>query len=111
MPDTRVATIANGESLSSAVDLQDGRAARIDMPSAWTAADLTFQVSPDGNTYTDLYEADGTEYTVTAAASRSIILPIADFLGIRYLKVRSGTSAAAVNQGAARNLTIQAVPA
>lgn len=105
------ATIASGASLSGAVDLgSGGRAARIAMPAAWTTANLTFQASYDGITYNNLYDKDGVEYTAQAAASRSILLPVADWYGIRYLKVRSGTSAAAVNQGAARSLIIQAVP-
>lgn len=104
------ATIANGASLSGAVDLGDSRAARLAFPAAWTAAVVTVMTSMDGTTYRDLYDKDGTEYTIQAAASRSVLLPVADFYGIRYVKFRSGTSAAAVNQGAARVLEVQAVP-
>lgn len=104
------ATIASGASLSGAFDLGQSRAARLAFPAAWTAADVTVQTSMDGVTYRDLYDKDGTEYTIKAALSRSVLLPIADFFGIRYLKFRSGTSAAAVNQGADRVLEVQAVP-
>jgi hypothetical protein len=104
------ATIANGESLSGAVDLNNARLASIQMPAAWTAANLTFQASADGVTYADLYDNEAVEYTVQAAASRVLIVPLVDFLGIRYLKVRSGTSAAAVAQGAERMLALRAVP-
>lgn len=107
---TTTATIANGASLSGAIDLSTGKLARIAMPASWTAANLTFQASYDGATYNDLYDQNGTEYTVTAAASRSILVPFADFIGIRYLKIRSGTSGAAVNQGADRTLNLVLVP-
>jgi hypothetical protein len=102
--------IPNGAAgLSAGTDLGLYRAARIAMPATWTAANLTFQASYDNATWNDLYDSYGVEYTVTAAASRSIILPIADFLGIRYIKIRSGTAATPVNQGAGRDLIVQLV--
>lgn len=110
-PSSAACNIAINESLSTAIDLADQRAARIAVPADWTAANLTFQVSVDGVTYYNLYDKDGTEYTVVAAASRSMILPLADWLGVRYVKVRSGTSAAPVVQLAARILMIQTVAA
>jgi hypothetical protein len=104
-------SIANGASLSSAIDLGNTRLSYIVMPSAWTAANLTFQVSEDGVTYADLYNDSGTEYTVTAAASRTLRVTLPDWLAIRYLKVRSGTSASPVTQGAARTLQLGTVSA
>lgn len=107
---TATATIANGASLSSAVDCTLGRPNRIVMPAAWTAAVLTVQTSYDGTNFNNLYDIYGAEYTIQAAASRSILLPIADVIGVRYMKLRSGTSASAVNQAAERALTIVLVP-
>ena len=102
----RTATISSGGSLSGAVDLGTLTAACIVMSAAWTAADLTFEVSADGSTYVDLYDSIGNEYTVTAAASEALLLDIKDFTPFRYVKVRSGTSGTPVNQGADRSLTI-----
>lgn len=99
-------TIANGASLSGAVDLGTSRLARIVMPASWTTANLTFQTSYDGTTYSNLYDSVGNEYTVTAAASRSILVDLKDFIAVRYLKVRSGTSGSAVNQAAARDIVL-----
>jgi hypothetical protein len=104
-------TISNGTSLSAAVDLETtagigARLARIDMPAAWTAANLTFQASTDGVTYNNLFDSSGGEYTVTAAANAAIIVPLADFIGIRFLKIRSGTSGTPVNQAADRTLQL-----
>lgn len=103
------ATIANGASLSGAVDLGTKRLARINMPSSWTTANLTFQVSADGTNYANLYDATGTEKTVQAAASRAIILDFSEWIGARYIKVRSGTSGTPVNQGAERILQLSTV--
>lgn len=103
------ATIAISASLSGAVYLGSGTLSKIIMPAAWTAANLTFQVSDDNVTYSNLYDASGTEYVVTAAASRAIIVPVSEFQGFRYLKVRSGTAGVAVNQAAARTLSLVAV--
>lgn len=101
-----VATIANGASLSAAVGLGLHRVYAIQMPSAWTAASLTFQASYDNSTFANVYDDTGTELTITVAASRFVILDPVKFLGIRAIKVRSGTSGAAVNQGAERLLQL-----
>ena len=99
-------TIANGASLSGAVDLRGLTPVRIIMPSAWTTANLTFNVSYDGVNFTNLYDELGTEKTVTAAASYSIYLAPADWVGYKQLKIRSGTSGTAVNQGGARTILV-----
>lgn len=119
----RTATIANGASLSGAVDLFssgtkedfDPTLAGIEMPAAWTSAKISFQVSTDGTTYGSLFKIDGsTEYTIdvsgyTAASSsvvRSVPVEPQLFLGWRYVKIRSGEAASPVNQGAARSLIL-----
>lgn len=112
-PNTRssfTAVIANGASLSGAVDIVGLTLVGVLIPSSWTTADLTFQVSVDGSTYVDVYNDSGVEYLVqVGAASTYIVLNksgYADFAGMRYLKVRSGTSGTPVNQGGARTLTL-----
>lgn len=103
-------TIASGASLSGGVNISprgtESSLVEIVMPAAWTAANLTFQTSNDGVTYQDYYNAAGTEITVMAAAARNIAIDPADFAGAGWLKVRSGTSVAAVNQAAARTITL-----
>ena len=103
------AAIANGQSLSGAVDLGTGRLVNIQMPAAWTDAVLSFQTSADGVTYADLFDVTGSEYTVYASASRSIVVPRDAFIGTRYLKIRSGLSGAAVAQGGDRSLSLTLV--
>lgn len=96
-------SIGNGQSLSSPIDLQGKRLSHIMIPSAWTTGNITFQVSTDGKTYGDYYDASGTEYTATVGgASRTILLPFADFIGVQFVKLRSGTTGTPVNQAAER---------
>lgn len=107
------AVIASGQSLSAAVDLEGYTLTAIQMPSAWTAADLTFQAdapAADAGTYQDVYAADDTEKTVQAAASRFILLDPSEYIGIRRLKVRSGTTGTPVNQGGERTVQLIARP-
>jgi hypothetical protein len=97
------ATIANGASLSQGLYI-GGRIASITLPSAWTAANLTFQASQDGATFTDVYDSAGNEVTATAAASHTITID--QFNGAIFIKIRSGTGGTPVAQGAARALTV-----
>jgi hypothetical protein len=105
-------SILAGASLTAPVALGDSRAVRIIMPADWTAADITFQTSYDGVApYQDLYDAFGAVYTVKAAAARGIILPVTDFFGVGWLKIRSGTPIAPVPQVGQRDLVLQLVGA
>jgi len=76
------------------------------MPAAWTAADITFQVSADGSTYCNLYEEDGTEFTLTVGASYHVMISPDSLWGAHWIKVRSGTAGTPVNQAAARTITL-----
>jgi hypothetical protein len=102
------ATIAQNASLSGAVYIGDYRYFAIQMPAAWTAAGLTFQGSLDGATYQNLYDDAGNEVSASAAASINISLDSValKIVPYRYLKIRSGTAASAVNQEDVRVLTI-----
>jgi hypothetical protein len=99
-------TIANGASQSSEIALGENSLVAIIIPAGWTAADITALGSADGDTYYDLYDTDGNEVTVQADESRSIVLDPAEWTGLKFIKLRSGTTALAVNQGAARTLTV-----
>ena len=101
----RTCTIANGASLSDAIELKSETPVAIEMPAAWTSAVLTFQGSIDG-TYNNIYDENGTEITSQAAASRLIRLKPAHWAGLENLKIRSGTSGAAQAQGAERVIKV-----
>lgn len=103
---TTQATIASGQSLSAALDLQQYSLVGLLLPSAWTAAAVTFQGSIDGSNFFDLYDSGAEINLGAAAASRYLLLSPSAFAGLRYLKVRSGTSGTPVNQAADRALTL-----
>jgi hypothetical protein len=110
VPITIPATIADGASLSSVIDLgvsalRSARPGAV-LVDAWDAADMSFQVSEDGTTFFDLYRQDGTELTIEIAADRVIVLTPADFLAFQYLKVRSGTTGSPVVQSPAVAVTV-----
>jgi len=101
---TATATIANGASLSDAINVSAGRVTGLQLPAA-----ITFQGSINGGaTYGDIYD-DGIERTIDSAsvvAARILSLDGDDWRAFTHLKIRSGTSAAAVNQGASRSLVV-----
>lgn len=100
-------TIANGESLSAPLEANGLMGEAIVMPAAWTAAALSFAAAEtEGGTFLPLFDALGTEIALTVAASRRVVLPMGLIRAQRWLRLRSGTSAAAVNQGDARAVTL-----
>lgn len=98
-------TIANGASLSGAAHIGAGTLAGIQLPT-FTSAALTFQGSADGVTYVEVVDASNQAVTFTATTGALYLKAPADLAGIPYIKVRSGTSGAAVNQGAARTISL-----
>ncbi|WP_257164680.1 hypothetical protein [Bradyrhizobium sp. SRS-191] len=99
-------TILNGVALSADIGLGDGTLCGIAMPAAWTPAGLSFQASVDnGATWLEL-QTSSAAVAVTAAQGQFIALDPAIWRGVNYIRVRSGTSASPVNQGADRVLTL-----
>ena len=89
------ATFANNGSLATAVELGGMIIAGMVIPSGWTSAVVTFQVSCDGgSTYKDLYTKDNAEVSFTVTADKALALNSVDLgVGWTHVKVRSGTSA------------------
>lgn len=104
---TTTVTIANGASLSGVAAIPPGfSVSAVIMPGTWTAAELTFQAAHDNSTFGNVYDVAGTEYKSQAAASRWIAIDPVDLLAAPFVKVRSGTSGAAVSQGGDRVLIL-----
>ncbi len=101
---TNVATILSGASVSNGMYIGHGMLVGIQMPTGWDAADLTFQGSVDGVTYQDIYDFQGAEVDVKAAASHFVTID--EFKGCPWIKIRSGTGSLAVVQNADRLLTL-----
>jgi hypothetical protein len=68
------------------------------VPQEYTPANLTFQVSSDGNLYNDLFDSDGDEITLVAKPNRGIIVPATWARSIAFIKFRSGTRDHPVDQ-------------
>ena len=99
------AVIPASGTISPEVDLGQQTLVGIVMPATWTAASLTFQVSPDaGTTWVELYTYAGSELTLTVGASQFVAIDPTQWKGVYSLKVRSGTAASPVTQTAQATL-------
>lgn len=80
--------------LSSAADMHGDTLCGLVLPSNYTTAAITFQVSVDGTTFAPLYDKDGaiTISATQAQASRGIKLIPEDFWGFRYIKIATGSA-------------------
>ena len=100
------ATLTSGQSLTGALNMKNKILMALEIPSTWTTANITFQVSIDGTNYNDLYDSDGNEVTFTTVAGKHQYSkdPLA-FIPFNWIKLRSGTTAVAVNQSGDRTIT------
>jgi hypothetical protein len=98
-PRTVDVTIAAGGSLSAGVNFQGCTIARMTIPTITSAA-LTFQVSGTGGSdYKELFDFFGSAVSYPASTGNvTVVMNPADWYGVRFLKVRSGTAASAVTQ-------------
>lgn len=99
--DDRIVTavvMADEGNLSAAGDLIGGTLVGVYAP-AMTSAALTFQGSPDGTVaYGDVRDLSGEVATQASTGAKYFGLDPLAFLGLRYVKVRSGTSGSPVTQ-------------
>lgn len=101
-------TIAQDASLSGAANVGEKVVCGLMMPGTWTAADISFQISYDGGaTWVALYDDASVIVKVTGpGAGKYLALDPSTFAGVTRVKVQSGVPGAAVNQAAARTLTL-----
>jgi hypothetical protein len=92
-------TIQAGESLSDAADCSAGDIVRFTIPQEFTDANLTFQISSDGNFFNDLYNVQGEEVTIPAKPDCAIVIR-GEIWGkaVNFIKIRSGTRQYPVKQ-------------
>lgn len=100
--------IEAGESLSAGLDCTAGTIVRLTMPPFWDGANLSFQISSDGNGYNDLFTIDGKEIVIPVVPGSAVVVaPLSDYLkAVAYLKVRSGSRAYPVAQSAHRDFAV-----
>jgi hypothetical protein len=103
-------TIANGNSLSPSVSIGADTLVGLWMPAAWNAAGITFQVSPDGTNYAELQDGAGNAVSLVVTAGIFVYLSPTNWRSINMLKLRSGTLAVPVNQGASCTVTLYGRP-
>jgi hypothetical protein len=100
--------IAAGESLSDGVDCSAGSIVRFTMPAGWTSANLTFQISSDGNGYNDLVNINGTPLSLPVVPGSAVVLgQFQEYLrAIAFIKFRSGTKEHPIVQSVQRDFAI-----
>lgn len=97
--DTNSVTIAT--TTSTVLDLKANGFVGFITPAALTGTAFTFEGSIDNSTFTALYNADNSAFSITVSASRYYCLNPADFLGMRYVRLVSNAT-----EGAARTVTV-----
>jgi hypothetical protein len=102
---SKTAVIAAGQSLSAVIDCSTGAPVFLHMPADWTSARISYQVSPDGTTYNDLFGSDAREIQHNVVAGTSILID-STWEPVTYLKLRSGGRDNPVPQEADRTITI-----
>lgn len=98
----KVATITSGSATSNAVDISSWAIFGFQLPSAFTGATVTFQVSADGSNFTTLKDQTGTTITMTVAASFAYPFPD-EVSPWSYVKIVSAS-----NEAATRSIIIAA---
>jgi hypothetical protein len=105
--------IANGAAVSTAINLAGGTLVAIQLPAAWTAADITFEGSFDGTTWAPVFDDASAEVKIaaaTVAAQVGRILVSAGVLSklaaLPMFRIVSGVAGTQVNQGAARSFVV-----
>lgn len=108
MTQTQTATISNGQAISSPVTMQAGfRPVALVLPSSFDGTKITFQVSVDGSTWSNLRLAFGQSQELDTEAAAGAAVRIEWFpTWPKAFRIRSGTAASATNQTADRALTV-----
>ena len=108
----RTIVISAGESISTVLDKSHYSYMAISLPSDWTTAAITFLACDtiDGTFQQVVHSTDASEVNIPSVAASKFIVLDTEFLeaiiAIPYLRIRSGTLNAPVNQVAEANIKI-----
>lgn len=103
--------IPSGQFISAGADCSEGYLARIQMPTLWTPANLSFQISHDGITYYNLLDLSGAEALLPVIPGSARMINIEPWSsGIGWWKFRSGPLANPVIQAADRTFVVTLRP-
>lgn len=116
--DRFTATILTGAYKSDWIRITNRSLVRIVYPAGWTAAALTFDGSfdpentPAANVANEvpLLDRYGAELSLNVTAGRSASLDPVEYFGLNWVRLRSGTLAASVDQLADRSILLVAKP-
>jgi len=90
---TKTATIADNGTTSTEIDLENGTLCGFYTPAGLVGTAITFTVSTEtGGTFVGVEKQDGSALTYTVEASKYYYLNPADFAGVRFIKLVSGSS-------------------
>lgn len=105
------AAIAAGAALTGQINLGVETLHGILIPSNWTAAGLTFQVSIDGGaTFYEMNDVTGAAVTMTVAEGTYVAVDPTLWRAVNCFKIRSGTLGSPVDQVSAVTLNLVAGP-
>lgn len=94
-------------SLSDPVAVGADKIVNIVLPAVMQGSTISFQASPDlQGTYQNVYTSGGSELSIPVTQN-TYIVDIPELVGVKYIKVRTGTAAAAVVQNADRIFGIE----
>jgi hypothetical protein len=99
-------TIADTEFLSEPLSVGGETIIGIAMPDDWTAANITVQASFDGETYNELYEADGDAVVIRVRPGGTTALDPTVFAALNFVKFRSGTPGVIVAQVGDKEMSV-----
>lgn len=89
-------TIASSATTSGEIDLSGTTLCGIYIPAAFTGTSISFQAaSESGGTFVAVKDGAGNSVSKTVAASQFIKIDPTDFVGVRFLKIVSGSTEAA----------------
>lgn len=85
--------IADNATTSPEADLRDRVLCGVFLPAGFLGTSLTFlAAAATGGTFLTIQDGEGADYTVTVAASKFVPVDPTKFVGVRFLKVKSGSS-------------------
>lgn len=106
--------IPANQALSGEIDLGAFNLVAIEMPEGWAGSTITFQSKANRQEqgsgvpvedWDDVYDSAGNELQVTVAANR-VVVDIPELASLRFIRIRSGTSAAPFNQNPTREIKL-----
>lgn len=100
------AFIRNGQSLSDNVDMGSYRLVGLSIPGTFEPTTVSFMASFDGSTWMPIFDATGTEVTATVSTNRRVVLNPANFYGVKWVRVRGGTSGSPTTVAADRTVRL-----